>query len=252
MNMLKALEGIGFREAEAKIYLATLELGSATASNIAKKARVKRPSAYVLLEALIKKGYISTFKKRGVTYFGAQSPKQVIESAYEKATDAKSILQDLMALAPSDLKSKPRVQYFEGHDGLVAIMEDTLQVPNKEIYAYADVELGWKTLEDYYPTYIKKKNERKIVPIVILTDNPMGRRFKEKSMEEQRSVRLVPKEKFPMSNEINIYDDKMFIISHKDMTGVIIQSEEIANTQRSIFKLAWEAAGKYDPELIML
>ena len=43
-------------------------------------------------------------------------------------------------------------------------------------------------------------------------------------------------------NEINIYDDKVAIISHEDQIGVIIQNKNIADTQRSIFELGFEYA----------
>jgi sugar-specific transcriptional regulator TrmB len=240
MDLLKTLESIGFKKPEAKVYLAALELGDAPAAAIAKKARIKRPSAYVLLKALTQKGYISSYIKRGVAYFSARDPKIVIDTAYEKAKVAKEALPDLAAVVPSGLKSKPRIQYFEGYDGLVSIMEDSLVVPNKKIYAWADVELAWNTLKDYYPSYIKKKNERNIFPVAIMVDNERARIFKEKASIEHRDVRLVPADKYPMSNEINIYDDKVSIISHRDMMGVIIQNREIADTQRSIFKMCWD------------
>ena len=48
------------------------------------------------------------------------------------------------------------------------------------------------------------------------------------------------------SNEINIYDNKVAIISFKDdLIGMIIESSEIADTQRTIFKMVWEFANKF-------
>ena len=78
----------------------------------------------------------------------------------------------------------------------------------------------------------------------ILLNNKMGQVFKDREKAEKREVHLVPADKFPMSNEINIYDDKVAIISHKDLMGVIIQNKQIADTQRSIFKLGWDALAK--------
>ena len=60
-----------------------------------------------------------------------------------------------------------------------------------------------------------------------------------------REIRLVPPSEFSFANEINIYDDKVAIISFgKDKTvlGMIIESAEIADTQRAIFMMAWEFA----------
>ncbi len=82
---------------------------------------------------------------------------------------------------------------------------------------------------------------------------PLAIKFKERGKEELREIYIIPKEKFPFYNEINIYDDKVAIISHQDQGGVIIQNQFIADTQRSIFKLGFKYAkiieAKEYPEL---
>jgi len=50
---------------------------------------------------------------------------------------------------------------------------------------------------------------------------------------------------YPFTNEINIYRNKVAIISLEDeLVAVVIESESIANGQRSIFELAWKGAGE--------
>ena len=246
MKLEQTLQDIGFPASEAKVYLALLELGKARASEISKKTRIKRPSVYVLLKSLMHGGHVGSYKKRGITYFTAQNPKTVIDLANERAKTAKQALPMLEALIRPESGALPQVQYFEGKQGMISMMEDTLLVPNKTILVWADISLAWDTLKDYYPIYIRKKNERKIFVQGILVNNETGQMFQKKGKVEQRSVRLIPKDQFPMSNEINIYEDKVNIISHKDQMGVIIQNQEIADTQRSIFKLGWLAAETLD------
>ncbi|MBI2552207.1 hypothetical protein HYW17_02845 [Candidatus Uhrbacteria bacterium] len=245
MDLAKTLEGIGFREVEAEVYLATLELGEAIASDIAKKSRLKRPSVYVILKDLIKHGYVSSYSRRGITRFVARDPKLVVSAALEKAQNASAALPEFLSFLKITEVAKPRIQYFDELPGIIAVMEDTIVTGNKTVLVWADIELSWNTLREYYPEYIRKKNERGVFVEGIFLDNAVGRMFKERGKIEKREVRLVPADKFPMSNEINIYDDKVAIISHKDLMGVIIQNQQIADTQRSVFKLGWEAAGEY-------
>jgi len=61
---------------------------------------------------------------------------------------------------------------------------------------------------------------------------------------------LIPENGFPFDNEINIYDDKVAIISYEDSTGVIIQNEHISNTQKSIFNFAFEHAKTIEKEIL--
>lgn len=240
MSLSQTLEDIGFEPSEAKIYLATLELGESPASDIAKKAHIKRPSAYVLLKSLMKQGCIASYTRKKITQFVAVDPKIIIESKLEKAQKAKTVLPELEALTTStDKKNKPRVEYYEGYDGLVAIMEDTLKISNSTILGWNDTALAVKTLGKYYPEYIKKRIEKNIHVNAILIDDNIGKTFKKKSETEKRTVKLVDKDRLPISNEINIYGNNMFIISHKDMIGVIIRNREIADSQRAIFNLCW-------------
>ena len=63
-----------------------------------------------------------------------------------------------------------------------------------------------------------------------------------KGKEELRELYFIPRNEFPFKNEINIYDDKVAIISHEDNVGVILQNKNIADTQRSIHKLTFNYA----------
>lgn len=247
MSLRKTLIEIGLRDVEAKIYLAALELDEGTAAQIAKKAKIKRPSAYVILKDLIKKGFVSSYSRKKVTRFIALNPSRLTEMIEERTQKLRDALPELKALYKPKEGIRPRVQFYEGKKGLIEIMEDTLKVPNKELLGYANIDLAWNALADYYPEYIRKKNEQNITPRAIFLDSQLARRFKETSRTEKRIARLVSGKDYPISNEINIYDDKIFIISHKEMVGVIIESEEIANTQRAIFELAWERAKQLDP-----
>ena len=61
--LISELQKIGFSDKEAAVYLAGLELGQATILEIAKKAKIKRPTAYVIVEGFIERGLASSFEK---------------------------------------------------------------------------------------------------------------------------------------------------------------------------------------------
>jgi hypothetical protein len=92
--------------------------------------------------------------------------------------------------------------------------------------------------------------QRKIWLRGIFCSDDTGLTFKKRGVSELREVHLVPKDKFPFKNEINIYDDKVAIISHQDEIGVIIQNQNIADTQRAIFNLAFEYAKILEKDLL--
>ena len=83
--MLKEqLEKIGLAEKEAKVFLASLELGSSAAQGIAKKAGINRATTYVIIEKLMKKGLMSSVEKGKKTYFQTEDPKRLLKLLEEQ------------------------------------------------------------------------------------------------------------------------------------------------------------------------
>ncbi len=71
-----------------------------------------------------------------------------------------------------------------------------------------------------------------------------GRRYLiENDKKDLRETKLLDRDKFPFSvDQINIFANKMFIVSYKDLLVVMIESFAISKTMKSIFELAWLGA----------
>jgi sugar-specific transcriptional regulator TrmB len=88
--MLKEqLEKIGLADKEAKVFLASLELGSSAVQEIAKKADINRATTYVIIEKLMKKGLMSSVEKGKKTYFQTEDPKRLLKLLEEQEEDLK-------------------------------------------------------------------------------------------------------------------------------------------------------------------
>lgn len=247
MDLQNLLQNIGLSTKEAKIYLTLLSLKEALPSTIAKKAGVKRPTTYVVLEELQKQGLVSYIKRGKIQYFRALDPHSLLEDQHYKYSSLEKALPELLQLHEK-YSATPQMSVFEGTEGLIKIMEDTLTTKT-ELLCWADVSLAVGSLKDYYPLYIAKKIKREIWLRGVCCYDKMALRFKERGEEELREIYLIPKEKYPFKNEINIYDDKVAIVSHEDQVGVIIQNQNIADTQRAIFKLGFEYAKILEKDL---
>lgn len=134
--MLKELEKIGLSENEAKVYSSLLDLGNATVQQIAKKTRIPRPTIYVQLESLMRKGIVATFEKgsRGKkaatkTYFRAEDPiylKKIVEQEKSELNEKEKVLRDVLpdlAKIFNFAGERPRVRFFEGVEGLKTIQD---------------------------------------------------------------------------------------------------------------------------------
>ncbi len=75
--LVKQLEEFGLNDKEAKVYIATLELGQSSAADIAKKSGVHRATTYFTLESLMKMGLVSASSEEKVQTFLPEDPAQL-------------------------------------------------------------------------------------------------------------------------------------------------------------------------------
>jgi|TARA_Y100000031_G_scaffold140545_1_gene168347 sugar-specific transcriptional regulator TrmB len=245
--MIPQLKQLGLSEKEAKVYLASLELGQATVQEIARKADVNRPTTYVIIETLMKKGLISSFHKGKKQYFLTVDPERLFEIVEDEKRNIegkkrilKKILPQLKSLNVAK-KDRPVVRYYEGKQGIESMIEEFLQTTNdvvRMIYSRDAIESVFNKKE--IASWAEQRIKRKIKTKVLYTyrkgsiSAPYGNR------------RKIPLEKFPTSCDIAVYDDKVRIASLGErLTGVIIEDKEIAESIKSIIDLAWDQAEKY-------
>lgn len=244
MEYLKSLKNLGFNQKEQDVYFALLELEKATANEIAYKSKVKRPTTYDILYRLRQQGFIAETYVNKKRYFVANPPENLIEIIEARKRELKEDLPELLGIFNTKAR-KPKVEYFEGLDGIIQLYEDTLNVLEKgdEILAYvADYEI--LELEQYMHDYVLRRAKKGIKARGIAENKPGIKEFTKENKEQLRITKLVSESEFNLKNEINIYANKVIIITYKpEPFGVLIESKEIADTQRAIFEMAWRGVG---------
>src|SRR3989338_4220338 len=84
------LQRIGLNEREAKVYLAALELGPSPVQKIAQRADIPRATAYLVLDDLRQKGFVSTYDEGKKTFFVAESPERLLVFLKEREVEVKT------------------------------------------------------------------------------------------------------------------------------------------------------------------
>ncbi len=78
-------------------------------------------------------------------------------------------------------------------------------------------------------------------------DTKIGQQKAKIDKNELRESRLIPTEQYSFTPEIQFFDDKVIIASWKETLGIIIESQEISDSFKVIFELAWQEADRIDP-----
>lgn len=242
------LQKIGLSDREAQIYLALLKNGPMLPQHIAEEAGIKRTTLYEIFPEMQKSGVIAEFKSGKRRLFQATSPERLFSDYQKRYQEIKSNIHELEALYKME-GLRPRVEIFEGFEGLKNLYRDTLKT-KKELLDYAQVTVyNQKMLKWLTRYYVPARVKRGFKLRVILPKEKEAKFYILESKETLREIRTVPRDKFSFRIEGMIYNDKIafaHIEKGGPLMGIIIKSKRIADTQRSLFNLAWEGAEKYN------
>ncbi len=247
-DILAVLRSVGLDEKEAQLYLCGLQLNAAPASDYAKATQLNRITAYNTLESLVQKGLFTLVRKARGKWYSPVPPDQLSLEVQKNARALERMVPELRSMQGTS-ERRPRVRFYEGWEGVKRVYEDTLTAKG-ELLNFANSAVVRRYWPAYDNEYVAERVKRKIRLRGIAPDDETGRRVHGEDRKKYREIRLVPSREFDFTNEINIYDHKVAICSfdsglhgNSDMFGVIIESREVAETQRQIFEMAWRYAG---------
>ncbi len=250
--LIEKLKDIGLNENEAKVYLAALELGESTVQKISEKSGVKRVTTHVIVEKFINDGLFKEVVRGKRRKILADAPEKLLQKIIDKEIELRRQEEGLRSILPelasvyNYLSKKPKVRYYDGLEGIKSIYEDTLkQERGSVLYAFLSASSIDKRLLKWIKNdYVWRRVKKGIKAMVILPADDSGKLYNKEDKNKLRESLLLPPKDFPFSMEINIYQNRVALISNnsKDLFGLIIESREVANTFRLIFNLAWTTA----------
>jgi len=248
------LKNIGLKRDEIETYLMLLKLNSQPASIIARNLNKKRTTIRGHLEKLKSLGLARMYWKGKTQYFTPEKPEDCIENLKakkrvkiqeldENIKSFKSIIPELLSFTRTD-QIIPKITYYEGIEDLKNMYKDSL-TSQTEILCLSSIEDLLELFGQKYDNWYVNKRVKNKIPVRYIAKSTKTEKLEAKKdkLLLRKSRHISPKI-FDISNEINIYNGKVSIITLKnEKIGVIIQSQEIYNTMKIIFETLW-ANGK--------
>ena len=244
----KDIQSLGLNEKEAKVYLASLELGQATVQKISMKAGIKRPTTYFIIENLMERGLMSSYYQGKKQLFMAEMPERILDLIAKERKELelreeqfKRLLPELQSINNRN-KDKPVVKYYEGKDGILTMtLEHMKSSRNQQLYNIFSRDIVEQALNPEELVHIRKERLNNKITTKTIYSRESGDL---EGVESAEMVRLSTKE-FPVTCDIAFYEDKVRIASFKEkMTGVVIEDREISQSLRALFELAWKWANR--------
>ncbi|HCI03460.1 MAG: helix-turn-helix domain-containing protein [Candidatus Peribacteraceae bacterium] len=249
-NLLKSFR---LTAKETKIFMKVLELGSQPASNVARVCEMPRNTVRSILDGLVKKGLMVKTRRANTQYYSTERKENLIRALKHKKVRMDEEIDrqiDLLEVYGEELsarhwaKSRPKITFYEGTDGLEKVYEDTLTA-RTGLKSWASTDDMLEAMPEYFKTYFKRRTGNGIPMRSIHPDTESAKDITNRNESELRDSAIVPADKYYWTPEIQVYNNKVNIASWKDKLGIIIESEEIADAMRAFFDLSFEAAEKY-------
>jgi len=246
--MKNVLVQLGIPDREAEIYLRLIEYGSLRASQLAEALNTPKTTVIESLYFLEEKGLVSRVRRKNSFIFSAEDP-EILQVQLEKREKELQTQKELLKQALPALRTVrttnniPKVKYFEGVDGIIRLYEDTLRAKG-EIFAYGSSEDEVQYLPDYFPQYWDKRVAASIPMTTLMPDTAFNKQHSQKTdTAHLRKSYLFP-QKYRTPLEVDVFDDKVVLMSFKDWFGVMIESDVVADAMRNLLKLARAGAEK--------
>ena len=246
METDKVLRHTGLSEKQIAVYAALLKLGEASMTELARAGHLKRSTAYLVVEELLVGGLIAETTKGKRMMYSAVHPRRLLDLARFRERQIEEALPELTALYNAP-KEKPRIQVFEGVEGMRALYRELYQSLNKREEALWFTRIG--ALREYMPEALTeyKKMLRRLRHPRIRELNYGDEEGKKWLIEMKRVrgrnhfIRALPTDyEFGFTDNL-IFGNKLVIFSLKEHVFVtVIESEEIAKTYRALFEWAWK------------
>lgn len=242
------LKEFGFSENETAVYFAISSLQKFTkASDIAKTAKIKRITCYVILQNFVKENICDFKKKNSVKYFKLNGSiihnlKTYLENKKSKlAEEEKKFLKAI----PELQTFIPSISVYEGIDEMTKMYENIIR-EKKDCFSFInDNDLENEMYKFLIKNFIPRRNSLKIKSFVISNKNNSSKT----NISDLASEQMLISGNYDLFNgEITVYGKKVLLASFvkNELMGAIIQSESISKMLKSIFDLIWALKRKKD------
>ncbi len=246
MTLAAELQKFGLSDKEAKVYLATLELGRGTAQNIAIKSGVNRGTTYSILETLIEKGLCREREQNKMAFYTAAEPDDIYlmfdlekKQLIRKEQLLEKILPQLKAVNNSHA-DKPEIRFYEGKRGIFDCRADlvsSLEGEDRELLIARDRDLFDKVFSGEEQKQYAKILSSKKIKVKELYNYSAG---KAKGARSGSRVEVTAGE-YKLADEMSLFGNIIQLSCfRKKPSAVLIKDKGLAETLGALFNMAWE------------
>lgn len=238
-TIVRNLQDLGLTDKESAAYLALYRLGEATAYQIAKECGLKRPTVYLVMEDLRKKGLalITPHKKNQV--YVAKDPDEFIDEVQQRVSlSSRKLLAGLPAVATPATTTK----VFKGSGALEqGLTYGMHSAKDKNIVAfYAGLYPRTKVAPEY-GEHIQLAGRLGFKMRSILPSDSRDEYFRSVDARYAFESKRIDREVLGPGISVEVFGSCTKFLLHKKKEVVVIEDQATAAFLRQLFELTWNS-----------
>lgn len=258
-QILDNLHKINLTDKEIAVYLALLEHGNLSASEISRYSLLNRTTVYDNIKLLLQKGLVYNFTKKEIKYFTAATPEKILdilEKEIKKKQEIKNNFLDVLPTLNTLYQTKVTKTKIQTADSGAGLKELYLSMYKSGKYPDEGLEFAsWHTFKDVVPQDLRielqdlrAKNNIWVRQIVIENEYTKNWSDPDAANKRLKKIRLIPDEW--QSNywaNYEIFGDKMIILNLDEnlVQGIMIENHALVSLTKIMFEALWEKAAQY-------
>lgn len=211
---------------------------------LAKKTGIKRPTLYLILDNLINRGIVALVPQEKKRLYIALSPERIAQDLADRTRSLQEVLPRMMAMFKNQ-SEQPKVQVLESSEGMMnAYREITTFKKDQKILTFFSFDVIGQEFEKMWDLFLDMYKKHHVAGRDLVSGDYTRYPWIAKAKRiPNYEIRQVP-EGFQFFSDSVIYGNKVVFLSYKKRFAVIIESEDIADSMRTLYNLAWQSARK--------
>lgn len=232
------LSDLGFTNAEIKVYLTLLEIGSSSAGQIIEKSQLQSSVVHITLNKLIEKGFISFVKQGQRKIYQAANPKHISEYIETKKEEFEKILPKLLE-KQKGIKQVSEITTFKGIKGIKELLYELLEADGKEHHTFGSSKESLMMGDTFWHNYHKKRSSKGIKAKLLF--NESLKNWVEENKYPKAEYKFT-KIGFEPLTETIIRGNKIGIILWIEKPlGILINNKTAADSYDKFWKVLWDS-----------
>lgn len=238
---------IGLDTRDRRVYEALLEQPQASLRQLAANTGINRGSVYESIKQLVAAGLVGSIQSGKQQRYIAQDPSLIIELLQERQRQAKNAeshastyIEHLSQTIHKSSKAPSFAIYYEGDEGMAAILRDVLKTmrsqTNKRYYVISS-----KKIRHYIYANFRNYTRQRIKEGVEVSVIAIGEGGEQDALANRRWMDMQTNVD-PNCYTI-IYGDKTAFISLNEqnlLSGIVIENSGVTNVQKEQFERLWQ------------